>query len=149
MAAGDHLYVRRGRRYTHHGIDGGDGTVIHYVGPRSIVRRVGRTSLEEFAAGSPVRIRRHAQRLSPEEAIRNAESRLESTGYHLTRNNCEHFATWCCTGRAVSRQVRHWVVVSQGAVASLTASQSVGSAILLLGTLSAGLYALTRPRPPG
>lgn len=145
MARGDHIYVRRGRRYSHHGIDCGDGSVIHYVGPRGSVRCVGRTSLEVFAAGSDVLLRTHQRPLGAEETIRNAESRLGSANYHLVRNNCEHFAAWCCTGRAASTQVRSWVLASQAAVASLVAAQSMGAHLALLGPVGAGLYALVRP----
>jgi hypothetical protein len=145
MARGDHVYVRRGRRYSHHGIDCGDGTVIHYVGPRGTDRYVARTTVEAFAAGSEVNVRSYGPRLSAEETISNAESRLGAVGYHLVRNNCEHFAAWCCTGRAASGQVRRWMVASQGTVASLVAAQSLGTHVAILGTVGAGLYALTRP----
>lgn len=146
MARGDHIYVRRGRHYTHHGIDCGDGSAIHYVGPRGSVRYVARTPLEKFAAGAPVLVRHHERRLGTEEAIRNAESRLGSSGYSLVRNNCEHFAAWCCTGRARSSQVRRWALTAQGSVASMVvATQALGTHIALLGTLGAGLYALSRP----
>src|SRR6266508_3174539 len=126
MSRGDHIFVRRRRRYSHHGIDCGDGTVIHYVGSRGSDRYVARTTVEVFAAGSEVLVRSYEWRLSAEEAIRNAESRLGSLGYHLVRNNCEHFAAWCCTGRAASGQVRRWMLATQGTVASLLAAQSLG-----------------------
>jgi hypothetical protein len=145
MARGDHLYVRRGRRYSHHGIDCGDGSVIHYVGARGTPRRVGRTPLVDFADGSAVQVRSYDERLSPDETLRNAESRVGSEGYHLVRNNCEHFAAWCCTGRAASSQVRRWMLAAQGTVASLVAVQSLGAHLALVGTVGAGLYALTRP----
>lgn len=145
MARGDHVYVRRGLRYSHHGIDCGDGAVIHYVGPRASIRRVSRTSFEVFAADSEVLVRAYDQRLGPEETVRNAESRLGSAGYHLIRYNCEHFAAWCCTGRAASTQVRRWVLGSQGAIASVVAAESVGGHLALAGTAGAGLYAMVRP----
>jgi len=146
MARGDHIYVRRRRHYTHHGVDCGDGSVIHYVGPRGGIRYVTRTCLGEFAAGSPVLVRSHERRLGTEETIRNAESRLGSSGYHLVRNNCEHFAAWCCTGRAISSQVRRCALAAQGTVASLiVATQALGAHLAIVGTLSAGLYALARP----
>lgn len=145
MARGDHVYVRRGRRYTHHGIDCGDGSVIHYVGPRGTVRRVARTPVEEFAAGSEVLVRTYETRLSADEAIANAESRLGSSGYHLVRNNCEHFAAWCCTGRAASTQVRRWFLGSQGALATIVTAESAGAHMVLLGTAGAGLYVAARP----
>ena len=145
MARGDHIYVRRRRRYTHHGIDCGNGSVIHFVGPRGGVRRVARTPLDEFTAGSEVRVRANDRRLTAEETIRNAESRIGSVGYHLVRNNCEHLATWCCTGQPASSQVRRWLLATQGALASVAAAQAMGVHFALLGTFGAGLYALYRP----
>ena len=145
MARGDHLYVRRRRRYSHHGIDCGDGSVIHYVGPRARLRHVVRTPFEEFAAEDEVLVRTYAQRLSPDETVRHAESRLGSAGYHLVRNNCEHFAEWCCTGRATSAQVRRWLLGAQAAVASVVAAESAGVHLVLLGTVSAGFVAMAPP----
>ena len=130
-------YVRRGRRYSHHGIDCGDGTVIHYVGARGSDRYVARTPLDEFASGSEVQVRTYKHRLTADETIRNAESRLGSVGYHLVRNNCEHFAVWSVTGRAASSQVRRWTLATQGAMASLVAGQSLGGDVALLGTVGA------------
>jgi hypothetical protein len=146
MARGDHVYVRRGRRYTHHGIDCGDGSVIHYVRPHVGVRHVGRTSHEVFAAGSPVKVRTYAHRLTAEQTVRNAESRIGSLGYHLVRNNCEHFAAWCCTGRAASGQVRRWALATQGPFAWMVASQALGSNLAVVGTVGAGVIVLSRPR---
>ncbi|MCB0909883.1 MAG: lecithin retinol acyltransferase family protein [Nocardioidaceae bacterium] len=145
MARGDHLCVSRGRRYTHHGIDCGDGTVIHYVGPRGTVRYVGRTSIDHFARGSVVIRRSYEQRLAPEETVRRAESQLGSVGYSLVRNNCEHLATWCCTGRKASSQVRRWALAVQSTLGSFLAAQALGVHVLVVGTLGAGIYALTRP----
>ena len=145
MARGDHVYVRRGRRYTHHGIDCGDGSVIHYAGPRGSVRRVARSPIEEFAAGSEVLVRAYETRLSADEAIANAESRLGSSGYHLVRNNCEHFATWASTGAARSGQVRGWAVAAPSAFAGIGASEAAGIHLMLLGFLSMCVYAVTKP----
>jgi hypothetical protein len=146
MGRGDHVYVCRGRRYTHHGIDCGDGTVIHYVQPRIGVRHVARTSREVFAASAEVKVRAYAQRLPPEQTVRYAESRIGSVGYHLVRNNCEHFAAWCCTGRATSRQVRRWALATHGTFAWLVAFQTLGTNLVALGAAGAGLLALSRPR---
>lgn len=146
MARGDHIYVHRGRRYTHHGIDCGDGSVIHFVRPLGSVRRVARTPLDVFAVGSEVRVRCYDRRLTADETIRNAESRIGSVGYHLVKNNCEHLAAWCCTGRPASIQVRRWLLASQGALASVAAAQTMGGVHLaFLGTFGAGLYALAGP----
>ena len=144
MSRGDHVYVRR-RTYSHHGIDCGDGTVIHYVGPRRSVRRIERTSWAEFAAGDQVLVRAYRVRLPADEIVRNAESRLGTEGYSLVRNNCEHFATWSSTGGKASRQVRRWAVAAPGAMASVGAADVVGLHVVVLGSLSMGLVALTRP----
>ena len=88
----------------------------------------------------------YPRRLGVEETIRNAESRLGSSGYHVVRNNCEHFAAWCCTGRAASSQVRRWALAAQGTMASLVvATQALGAHLALLGTLGAGVYAFAGP----
>lgn len=108
MAKGDHLWVNRGF-YTHHGIDAGDGTVIHFAGKPALQMReacVIRTSIAEFASGRRLRVRPHKGADHPDVVLERAESRLGASGYRLLRNNCEHFATWCCTGRATSDQVR-------------------------------------------
>lgn len=144
MASGDHVYVRRGFRYSHHGIDCGDGSVIHYIGPRRS-RLLARTSLEEFAASSELRVRTYDKRLSAEDTVRNAESRLGFQDYSLVRNNCEHFAAWCSTGRSASAQVRRWVLGAQGAVATFVAAQSMGAHLALAGTAGAGFVAVLRP----
>lgn len=142
---GDHIYVRRGFRYTHHGIACGDGTVIHYVGPRGTVRHVGRTSMAKFAAGGAVRVRRHRRHHGADATIEAAESMIGSADYHLTKSNCEHFAAWCSTGRARSTQVQRWALAAHG-MASLVVLHVASIHIALAGLAGAGLYALTRPR---
>ncbi len=64
MARGDHVYVRRGF-YTHHGIDAGDGTVIHFAGEPGLTMQtatVTRSPVEEFLAGGVLRVRRIRRR---------------------------------------------------------------------------------------
>ncbi|MPZ93819.1 MAG: NC domain-containing protein [Propionibacteriales bacterium] len=144
MGRGDHIYVRR-RGYTHHGIDCGDGTVIHFTGIRGTGRYVGRTPIGDFAAGRPVKTRRYPQRLDADETVRNAESRMDSREYHLVTNNCEHFATWCCTGRSVSGQVRGigvWTL--HGAVTSALVMVTSTPHTAAVGTAGLGIYAVAR-----
>jgi hypothetical protein len=43
--------------------------------------------------------------------VRRAESRLGEKKYNLLFNNCEHFATWCKTGIATSRQIQEFVPI--------------------------------------
>lgn len=109
MARGDHIKVRRwGGLYSHHGIDMGDGTVIHLDGEplRARHSRVCRTAMAVFLAGGRARIVAYPRGArSGEAAAEAAASHLSRSGYCLWRNNCEHFATFCKTGKPVSRQV--------------------------------------------
>ena len=129
MACGDHIRVKR-RFYWHHGIDCGEGRVIHYTGEpfhygQGIVER---TDLETFARGGTVEVVSYQHCALPETVVRRAESRLNESSYDLLDNNCEHFARWCKTGWHESKQVRRALrtvkmvgAVVVGGVAALTA----------------------------
>lgn len=113
MARGDQIYVYRelfniGGIYEHHGIDCGDGTVIHYRKPSEVIER---TSLVTFSRGNLVYIRQYAEGFCfvPEIVVERAESRLGEKKYNLLFNNCEHFATWCKIGISDSKQIRDFV----------------------------------------
>jgi hypothetical protein len=108
MARGDHLYVDRlGGLYSHHGIDCGDGTVVHYWPDEvPLSSSVKRTSLGEFAEGGSVRVRDYAACDPPETVIERAVSMLGARGFDPLTSNCEHFAVWCKTGRVESSQIR-------------------------------------------
>jgi hypothetical protein len=116
MAKADHIYVQR-VGCTHHGIDLGDGTAIHYTGEvgRKAGAAVRRTAIAVFAAGSPVQVRRYGQCSRPQTVIRRARSRLGEARYNLPFNNCEHFAVWCKTGRPESEQVKDAASFASGA----------------------------------
>lgn len=108
MAYGDQIYVMRplvGLEgvYEHHGIDCGDGTVIHYskVGEATVRR----TSLAAFANGHRVYLKQYDYSFIAEDVVQRAESRLGEQRYSLVANNCEHFATWCKTGVQASSQL--------------------------------------------
>ena len=102
MSAGDHLQVpRQHGLFNHHGIDLGDGSVAHYLEGREILR----SSLEEFTQGVEPCIINHAQESRPGVTLRRAMSRIGEQDYNLLFNNCEHFATWCKTGRHRSSQI--------------------------------------------
>lgn len=110
MARGDHIRARR-PGYWHHGIDCGDGTVIHYAG-ELINRRdaaVKRTPLAEFAKGGRIETVSHASCDAAGCVLHRAESRIGETRYGAFRNNCEHFARWCKTGVEESKQVRRFL----------------------------------------
>lgn len=59
MARADHISVPRlGGLFVHHGIDCGDGTVIHFTGERwRDPRKVQRTTLEAFARNTAIAVR--------------------------------------------------------------------------------------------
>ena len=115
MAAGDRLRVERRLAgstvaYMHHGIDAGDGTVVHarpddFRNPLA-GGRVERTSLAEFAGGGAVLVTTEpAAAYPPHEIVARAVAHVGREGYCPVIDNCEHFATWCATGERSSRQV--------------------------------------------
>ena len=117
MAKGDHIFIKsrlRGIPFQHHGIDMGDGTVVH-LAPESGSRValvdhsgkfcVRRDSIDTFSFGKPVHVFQHPQPREADEVVAAATSHIGRCGYHLIDNNCEHFANLCATGSAGSRQV--------------------------------------------
>ena len=112
MAAADHLQVpRQHGLFKHHGIDLGDGTVAHYLEGREILR----SSTDEFSQGQPLSVIKHADASPVRVTLQRAMSRIGEQNYNLLFNNCEHFATWCKTGKHRSGQIdsvleraRHW-----------------------------------------
>lgn len=146
MARGDRLAVERrlagsAVTYTHHGIDVGDGTVVH-ARPDDPDRlfgggRVVRSTLAEFAAGSPVRVvddppARHP----PGEIVRRALGAIGRDGYCPVVDNCEHFTTWCATGERGSRQVDLLVdrlSIAATRVAAAAATRSAGRVAIRAG----------------
>lgn len=108
MARGDQVYVMRpwigiSSVYEHHGIDCGDGTIIHYR--KTDIAEVARTSMDRFSQGKPVHLKPQPVAFLPDNVVERAESRLGEQRYDLLTNNCEHFATWCKTGRNESEQL--------------------------------------------
>lgn len=105
MARADHIYIKCDvvgiLPYTHHGIDCGDGTVIHYSD--GCIRRV---SIQNFSQGKKFDKQHYDYCDSPDVVILRAESRLGECDFHLIFNNCQHFASWCKTGFEESKQVK-------------------------------------------
>ena len=102
MATADHLEVpRQHGLFNHHGIDLGDGTVAHYLEGREILR----SSRDDFSQGQPLSVIDHAKASATGVTLRRAMSRIGEQNYNLLFNNCEHFATWCKTGRHHSGQI--------------------------------------------
>ncbi|NEN99069.1 MAG: NC domain-containing protein [Moorea sp. SIO3I7] len=114
MARGDQIYVFQKFLnfegvYQHHGIDCGDGSVIHY---RKKTETIERNSMATFALGeTKIYVKQYSVCLIPDVVIRRAESRLGERQYNLIFNNCEHFANWCKTGKNESQQVKDFIPV--------------------------------------
>ncbi|HNR34787.1 MAG TPA: lecithin retinol acyltransferase family protein [Candidatus Hydrogenedentes bacterium] len=131
MSRGDHIRVRR-LGYWHHGIDCGDGTVIHYSGELFDNKRhasIQRTSMAEFTRGGCVETVVHDKSDNPDCVMMRAESRLGESGYGIFTNNCEHFARWCQTGRHESPQVRS--LLRTAALCCASMAGLVASAIIV------------------
>jgi hypothetical protein len=114
--------------YTHHGIELPDGRIAENSPPT--VRIVG---YEDFTRGRPASVvSRDLDDAARDLAVDRALSMVGQRGYSLTRWNCEHFATWCATGAAVSRQVASWAsAVCQLAGALLAVFLAAATARLL------------------
>jgi hypothetical protein len=132
---GDHIFVKRtplggGLAYTHHGVDLGDGRVVHYSGEPTSAEpgRVVISRMEDFLLGGKASVRRYKSALSREETVRRALSRLGEEKYNIVTNNCEHFATWCRTGESGSKQVAKVAVK----VGKLLGGSKVGRAVEFL-----------------
>jgi hypothetical protein len=134
MARGEHVYVLqryRGIPYQHHGIDMGDGTVVHLAPaagqrlalfPGSGSFSVRRESLKTFSGGKPFKVIKHDKPLPADEVVARAAQLVGSGDYDLLENNCEHFATLCATGEANSRQVEF----SQSGMVAVTSALTKG-----------------------
>jgi len=142
MARGDRLEVEQRIvgstvTYLHHGVDLGDGTIVH-ARPHDFRNpygggRVVRTSLAEFAEGRGVRVRNEPPAaFAPDEIADRALAHVGRDGYDPVIDNCEHFATWCATGSRTSRQVDivmgRVAAGASRAVAAISARAAVGTA---------------------
>lgn len=134
LKIGDHIFVDRSvlgvKLYEHHGIYVGDDMVVHYNGlARGIVlekscfeeilsnivpldkrniAKVEMTSLEEFASGDVLQVKKHADTpFSGQEVALRAKERIGEQKYNLIINNCEHFCNECLFGEHVSEQVQN------------------------------------------
>ncbi|EAU75405.1 lecithin retinol acyltransferase family protein [Synechococcus sp. RS9916] len=142
MAAADHLQVpRQHGLFLHHGIDLGDGTVAHYLEGREILR----SALDDFSQGQPVSVVPHTQCSPQGVTLRRAMSRIGEQNYNLLFNNCEHFATWCKTGRHHSAQVNSVIDKARSWSARMPSALMAGLELLVQrGLLDANSRALAR-----
>jgi Lecithin retinol acyltransferase len=92
-------------RYRHHGIELPDGTMCENSPPG--IRIV---AYADFARGRSTRVTNPgASAAEWGVTVQRALSRVGERRYSLSGNNCEHFASWCATGVAVSQQIIDWI----------------------------------------
>jgi len=142
MAKGDHIYVWRTQPvpFQHHGVDCGNGWVIHYTGEigQKQNAEVQRTLIGGFSGGAEVHVISYSSANAPDEVVTRAESRLGESSYHLVWNNCEHFARWCKTGDHASEQVKDVAASGTGSVGAAVAANAGLAGVAAVGT-AAGL----------
>ena len=134
MARGDHLSVRRGW-YTHHAIDLGDGYVVQYG--RGVSDGVGAmvqvSSYETFSKGRPIETVASPALYEAHEIVLRALSCLGERDYHILWNNCEHFVTWCRSGKRESQQTDRFMQTASEVATKVAASLvATGAARLAL-----------------
>ena len=141
MARSDHIRVKRwGGLYHHHGIDIGDGTIVHFSGEplQSIKAEVRRDPLETFLeGGEPEIIEYAAETRDADTVVEAALAEVGHTGYNMWRNNCEHFACRCKTGYHESGQVRR----ALKSAATMAAGVAVVAGVLTVRALTRRLGA--------
>lgn len=126
LRGGDHIAVRRPEGYVHHGIYLGEGGVAHFSDETGLSgkrhARVTESALETFLQGGRLLRRRHWRGYPREIVLERAHAVLRGDldwkAYHVLRNNCEHFATFCAAPRVRSVQVQQVA----GAAAVVTAA---------------------------
>ena len=124
---GDQIKVFRSGGYWHHGVYIWSDEVIHVNGevkailPGADEVKVVETSLQRFLDDSdaPTVVEYKSGCDSKEKAINRAKSKAgQKWDYGVAMNNCEHFATWCKTGKQKSSQVRKVGSAAGGIIAA-------------------------------
>lgn len=145
LLPGDHVWVNRGI-YNHHGIYVGDGMFVHKVAGASALATASlskavsvlnagggliHTGFEGFAPDplEPLHVVQYPECFHPQDTVELAFSCLKIRDlYRLMDANCEHFATWCKTGRKESGQViavKNALFQSSAAISAFTVGIAV------------------------
>lgn len=111
LPVGAHLISPR-KFYMHHGIHLGGGDVAHYSGFSSSLKSgpVEVTDIENFANGKSVWMLQEKCEYSNDEIANRARSRIGESQYKILSNNCEHFCSWCISGKSYSAQVKAYLL---------------------------------------
>ncbi|XP_062598496.1 uncharacterized protein LOC134259917 [Saccostrea cucullata] len=113
LKIGDHICVDGKFKccgYQHHGIYVGDCTVIHFSGCFGKNAKIKDTDINIFAREGKREITRfqYINCKPPEDVVKVAREFCNGSRiwgkFDLVKNNCEHFATFCKTGNAISEQ---------------------------------------------
>jgi hypothetical protein len=97
-------------KYSHYGIDLGDGKVAHFMGDSIWIRQESQileTTIEKFVKDGELSVLENIHyNFTREEVVARAYEAINTNfgGYSVVENNCEHFAMWCATGIKESRQ---------------------------------------------
>ncbi|XP_045176336.2 egg-laying defective protein 26-like [Mercenaria mercenaria] len=146
LKRGDHIAVQgemAGVKYYHHGIFlGHEIGVADFNGTNKMNAIVRVIDILEFIGQGKRRLIRYIYKssecLPAEEAARNAEALAANPrlwgAYDVVKNNCEHFATRCKVGRAVSFQVASKL----GSFIAGVAVVSLFSPALAIGSVAVG-----------
>ena len=130
---GSHVRALRPLGYGHDGIYIGDSLVVEVGGVRGSAAHL--VPWAVFARGDQVVRLVHTDQLQGDEVVRRAVRALGTDTYSLFCGNCEHFATWCATGRWESTQVK--------AACEVVVVAGTSAAALLIVT---ALFENTKPR---
>ncbi len=113
----------------------GDGTVVHASGEPGRMKldaEVRQTEIADFLRGGIALVANSDSRLPAEEITGRARTALGGRDYSLFFNNCEHFAHWCETGNAASRQVDTYALA--GAALGIGARMAISLVSRRVGT---------------
>ena len=94
--------------YRHYGIGIGNSEVIHFSDDSLASEKIIKFSLAEFSKGVEIKeCFRVSYKYPAEEIVERANAELDTDfgGYDFLKNNCEHFTSWCASGKRTSSQV--------------------------------------------
>jgi hypothetical protein len=105
----DQLIVRF-LTYKHYGVEVEDEQVIHFYCSSIVLIHKGfveKIPMAEFIKDGKKEVDNSIPNaFPPNDIARRALSMTKTNfeGYHITRNNCEHFAVWCASGEREAKQ---------------------------------------------
>lgn len=112
--AGDVIYVDR-LLYKHYGVYIGNGKVVHFAAKEGHETNadnavVHQTTLANFLKDGELLIDTSIpHKYTRDEIVQRALSCIGNKDYNLVFHNCEHFASWCVSGKQRSKQVENVV----------------------------------------